>query len=325
MGAAEHFGGLLPGDPERIRQFHRVEGDRLGLRLSETAQHERCGKRPGLAGEIADLAHPYPGLLEDFPPHRRFQRLARLHEAREQRVHPLGPVGGAADEQPVAPHHEHDDDGVGPRKMPRPAGRTSPLPTRLGHLRGCAAGRAEAVRHVPAEQRLRRRSEFRRAGIEARDGGAQFDEARALRHRRMLLFGGVEEGAERVGRDVRLPGRYIGCEPRAGMVPAEKHRSLCRLGQHRMARRHRCDSAISVDSGLATPEGKDPRSRGVEKLRERPGIAAKLRGPVETRTAECHVMPVFHARFFMPRPDAAPLARAGRKGNRGHGHQPRDA
>ena len=54
-----------------------------------------AGERPGLAGEVADVAHPHTDLLRHLARQALLERLARLGEAGQGAVHPGGEMRAA--------------------------------------------------------------------------------------------------------------------------------------------------------------------------------------------------------------------------------------
>ena len=87
-------------EPAAVLELVRVGADVVAERLAEAADHQRIGKRPGLAGMVDDAAEPDAGFLEGLAPHRVLDRLARLDEAGERRIH-AGQEMRAAPEQAV--------------------------------------------------------------------------------------------------------------------------------------------------------------------------------------------------------------------------------
>lgn len=83
------------------------------------------------------------------------ERLARLDEARERRVHAGRELLLPPEQAALAIGDEHDDDRIDARKMLCVAVRTKASPARAGGIRGVAAVRAEAVPPMPVEHRTR--------------------------------------------------------------------------------------------------------------------------------------------------------------------------
>src|SRR5262245_35418332 len=75
---------LAAGEPATVLELGTVEADILVERLAETADHQRIGERPGLAGVVSDAADADACLLESLAPHGPFDRLAGLDEAGER-------------------------------------------------------------------------------------------------------------------------------------------------------------------------------------------------------------------------------------------------
>ena len=194
------------GDPAGILELGRVAVDLARERLAAAAEHQAGGERPGLGGEVVDLADRHARLLPDLAAHGGLDELAGLHEAGEQRVHPRRPGGGAAEEDRVAVQDQHDDDGVGTGEMLRSAGGAGALPALVGDGGSGAAAGTEAVRRVPAEDALRRR---RGAGVGDGELGhhrAQVAEVEALGQAGVMVAAVVEEGAGAGGGTLPVPG-----------------------------------------------------------------------------------------------------------------------
>ena len=115
--AGEHGADLVAGKPAAVLQLGDVGADVLVERLAEAADHQRIGERPGLAGVIDDAAEPDAGFLQRLAPHRVLDRLARLDEAGERRIHAGHEMRAAAEQAALARHRQHDRHRVGARKM----------------------------------------------------------------------------------------------------------------------------------------------------------------------------------------------------------------
>ena len=80
------FGHLGAGEPARILDlgffYHNLA--RIGEAMA--AEHQLRGERPGLAGDVGDVAHPDARLLEHFARHCFLDRFARLDEPGERRI-----------------------------------------------------------------------------------------------------------------------------------------------------------------------------------------------------------------------------------------------
>src|SRR5918997_6153534 len=123
VAAVEHEGDFVAREPAPVLKFVAVEGDLPGEGLADAAHHEIGRKGPGLRGDIAHRADAYAGFLEGFAAHRVLDRLARLDEAGEARIHAGGETGLPAEEAALAAGDEHDGDRIGARKVLRAAGR----------------------------------------------------------------------------------------------------------------------------------------------------------------------------------------------------------
>src|SRR5262252_10975491 len=76
-------------EPARVFDFHAVDADLSALIIREEGDHERMGKRPRLAGEVAHISHADADLLMHLPLQTLLQRLSRLHEAGQGAVDAL--------------------------------------------------------------------------------------------------------------------------------------------------------------------------------------------------------------------------------------------
>src|SRR5262249_30278639 len=83
MTAQQHGRDLLAVEPARIVELRTVDDDLTRASLGVAADHQRGRKRPWLRGKIAHAAANDAGFFARFPPHRVFNRLSRLDEARE--------------------------------------------------------------------------------------------------------------------------------------------------------------------------------------------------------------------------------------------------
>ena len=72
---------------DHVESFGRERPVMRRQRLARAADHQRCGKRPGLRGDVADFTDRHARFLHHFAAHRFLHRLARLHEPREEGVH----------------------------------------------------------------------------------------------------------------------------------------------------------------------------------------------------------------------------------------------
>ena len=115
------------------------------------ADHERRGEGPRLRSVVADVLHGHARLLSDLALDGGFDRFAMVDESGEAGIHPRGPALLASEEDASLVLDEHDDDGVGARKVLDGALRATPHETGVLRLAGCAAGGAELVARVPVD------------------------------------------------------------------------------------------------------------------------------------------------------------------------------
>ncbi len=172
----------------------------------------------------------------------------------------------------------------------RAAGRAVALPAGHRHLGPGAAFRAGAVGVVPAQHRLGRRHQFRRARGHPGHRAAQLGEDVVVGQRGVVLLRGVEEGAERVGLFLWLPGGDVEGEARAVVVDAEEN-GRARVGEHGMIRRQPAGQVqrLAGKQRLAAP---DRQGAGVvvgQLRRDGAGVAAQLGRAIERRAPECHL------------------------------------
>ena len=176
-----------------------------------TADHQLAGERPGLAGDVDDVAHAHPRLLVNLARHRFLDRLARLDEAGERAEAARGKARLAAEQQarrlPLAVRHQHDRDRIGARKMLRVAPGAFALPAAFGDPRALPAHGAEAVPGMPIDQAARPAIDREIARFETLDRRPQARVERAgtagFRHRgevRPLLMVEAEKHQFGIGR-----------------------------------------------------------------------------------------------------------------------------
>ena len=176
--AGEHQPHLLALEPAAVLQLRRVALDLGRQRLGVAADHQRGGERPGLARMIGDAADRDAGLLLHLAPHRLLDRLARLQEAGERRIHAGREARLPAEQAALAVDRQHDHHRIDARKNldRRRRRRCGCTPPPLQRERPAAAP-AEAVRGVPVEigARLRERREVgrRRARPGSRASGGR--------------------------------------------------------------------------------------------------------------------------------------------------------
>ena len=154
MAPLQHGRRLVAREPARVFEFDAIDMQFARRRLGDAADHQRGRERPGLRGEIGDLAAADSRLLEDFAAHRILDRLARFEKAGEARIHRLGEARLAPEQAIVAIDRQHDDDRIGARKMLRLADVAFAPPARRRDARHRAAIGAMAVAHMPIHQRL---------------------------------------------------------------------------------------------------------------------------------------------------------------------------
>ena len=161
------------------------------------------GEWPGLAGEVAHVAHLDPGFLASSRATAASIDLARLDEAGQRRIAPRRILRLAAEQQPAVMLGEHDHDRIDARIMfgaaraagARPAaaigrGRLRRRPSRSGgggaSWRGSARRRRSARRAASSmaeqpEMRARRRpARRRRAGARSAALAVEPEEQRRL-------------------------------------------------------------------------------------------------------------------------------------------------
>ena len=83
MVFVQHGLNFIALKPARRFKFLGINHDVIGERLADQPDHQARGKGPWLVRMKFDVANPDAGFLENFPPRRLFNRLARLHEARK--------------------------------------------------------------------------------------------------------------------------------------------------------------------------------------------------------------------------------------------------
>ena len=92
---------LVAGEPAGLVDLVAVDVDLGGGGAGHEAEHEAGRERPGLAGDVLDLADGDAGLLVHLAAHRLLDGLARLDESGERREAALGPVDLAAEQDAV--------------------------------------------------------------------------------------------------------------------------------------------------------------------------------------------------------------------------------
>src|SRR5262249_29053971 len=120
------------------------------------SDHDLMRERPRLAAEVADVLHRYARLLTHLARDALLERLARLHEAGDERVPALREVGRSRHQDARSVVDEHDDRRLDPREIIDGARRASlrALGRRLRCERLPAAG-AKLIGAIPIED-LRR-------------------------------------------------------------------------------------------------------------------------------------------------------------------------
>ena len=81
MVSVQHGLNFVALKPARRFKFLGIDDDVIVERLADQPDHQARGKGPGLVRMKFDVANPDAGFLENFPPRRLFNRLARFHEA----------------------------------------------------------------------------------------------------------------------------------------------------------------------------------------------------------------------------------------------------
>src|SRR5690606_6544110 len=124
MGAGNHRADLFAVEPAARLELHLV-GPNIGAeRFGVAADHQRRGERPRLAGVVARAAVADAGFLLRLAADGVLDRLARLHEAGEARIHAGREPRLAAEEGALFRDvdGEHDDHRVGAREVLGAAG-----------------------------------------------------------------------------------------------------------------------------------------------------------------------------------------------------------
>src|SRR6185369_1339457 len=111
----QHGGGLVTREPARVLELGCVDLDVDRQRLRMRADHQRHRERPGLGGEIADIATDNAGLLKSFPTHRVLDGFAGLDEPGEARPHAGTEACLPSEQATVAVDRQHDRHRVGAR------------------------------------------------------------------------------------------------------------------------------------------------------------------------------------------------------------------
>ncbi len=123
-------GQRVAGEPARVLQLVLIDHHVAAGVGGHEADHHLARERPVLAADVADVRHVDAGLFLDLARHARLQRLAVVHEARDERVAPRRPVGLAGQQHAVAVAHEHDGGRVQVRVVLVAAARAAACPTR---------------------------------------------------------------------------------------------------------------------------------------------------------------------------------------------------
>ena len=215
---------------------------------------------------VGDPPEPDAGLLQRLAAHGVLDRLARLDEAGQRRVHAGREMRAAAEQAAVAAHREHDRHRVGAREVLGVAAGALPLVAARADLGRSATPAAEAVGGVPGEQGAGLGECARGLRVEQPLGGhrAEVD--------RLDSFG------ERVGLE---PGR--GGDHRPGLRPAEEYRLVELRGQRR-ALRDREIGIVAAAGGLqmdASAAQQHQPGRRIRKRLARRIVAALLRATVD--------------------------------------------
>ena len=115
------------------------------------ADHQAGRQRPRLAAEVGHLPHLDAGLLLDLAAYGVLHRLARLDEAGERGVAPLGPQRAAPEQRALvgaaglAVGDDHDHGGVGARELVAAAvGAVQHVPGLPGLERACRSAGSSA-------------------------------------------------------------------------------------------------------------------------------------------------------------------------------------
>ena len=121
LDAGAAVGQLAAAEPARVLELVAIEPDVVGGRIGMEAEHQRGRERPRLRRVVAHVGDLDADLLPDLAGDGVLQALARLDEAGQRRVHVLGPLALAAEDDPVAAADQHDHRRVGAREMLRAA------------------------------------------------------------------------------------------------------------------------------------------------------------------------------------------------------------
>src|SRR5262245_7643925 len=87
MRIGDHVLKLSLAEPARILELGRIDADRAALHTPDEPDHQARGKGPRLARMIGNVIDEDARLLENLPPCRLLDRLARLHEAGRSEEH----------------------------------------------------------------------------------------------------------------------------------------------------------------------------------------------------------------------------------------------
>ena len=99
---------LFSSEPSGVVELGSVDGQIAAERSGVAAEHERGGKRPGLACDVSDVLNRDSCFLMQFASDRRLDRFARFEEAGERRVTSGRVLRLAAQQQATLMLGEHD-------------------------------------------------------------------------------------------------------------------------------------------------------------------------------------------------------------------------
>src|SRR6185369_2408745 len=119
--ADERSRHLIARKPARVLELGRIDGQIAGGRLRYAADHERGGKWPWLACDIADIEDFDASLFLHFARDRILNGFANLDETGERRITSLGVMRLSAKQDLPVPFDKHDCDWIDAREMFRTA------------------------------------------------------------------------------------------------------------------------------------------------------------------------------------------------------------
>ena len=154
--AGRNHRNLIATEPLGIRDLDGIAHNLTVQPISAESEHQRMRERPWLAADVAHVANGHTDFFHRFPDDGFFERLPRLDETRETRIHGLLPLDTACQKRlfviTLAARHERDDCGCKPREGHESACRATHRAFVVETLRGFATSTAESVRACPLDK-----------------------------------------------------------------------------------------------------------------------------------------------------------------------------